>query len=80
MLTGDSHLGVFQEAECTSYTGQKILPELTSSGLSHSKGQKWGWIAQPFFEIMCKKGTITSDVFIDLNYGLLQIERADDSN
>ena len=36
LISGDIHLGQLYEAQCTQFTGMNTLPEVTSSGLSHT--------------------------------------------
>lgn len=36
LLSGDVHIGQVYKAQCTGFTGQNLLPEVTSSGLSHT--------------------------------------------
>ena len=79
LLTGDAHLGIVWEAECSSFTGQRVLPEITSSGLSHSMHDSWPF-SKNIFNKLSIKDSIASDLFIDLNYGYLEIKRANDSS
>lgn len=36
LITGDVHFGQMYENKCRSFTGQKRLVEVTSSGMSHT--------------------------------------------
>ena len=62
--------------ECTSYTGQRVLPEFTSSGLSHTLPD---FFPQPelMFSMLTPPESIASPLFIEKNYGTFDIPIAE---
>ena len=71
-LSGDVHHGQLYEAQCQSFTGQNILPEVTSSGLSHTQADFFP-TPEGNMRFFRHADTIASDIFMDYNYGMLEI-------
>ena len=73
LLSGDVHLGQFYEAECASFTGQAILPEVTSSGLSHKLDDNFPG-ARYIMHMIAREDAVASPIYMGLNYGHIKID------
>ena len=71
-ISGDVHSAQTFANECTSYTGQKILPEFTSSGLSHTLHEMLPTL-DLVFNILTPPESVTSQLFIANNYGSFDV-------
>lgn len=72
LLSGDIHLGQIYEAECSGFTGQTVLPEVTSSGLSHVQSDL---LPHPVhtFRTLTLQDQEASPIFMAKNYGLIAV-------
>ena len=73
LLTGDVHIGQFYQAECPSFTGQTVLPEVTSSGLSHTIDDALPG-AHKVIKMISREDAITSPIYLGHNYGHIKID------
>ena len=76
LLSGDVHLGQLYKAQCTSFTGQNLLPEVTSSGLSHTQADFFP-APRGNFPFLSDKEAVDSEIFMEYNYGVLDIQKAE---
>ena len=73
LLSGDVHLGEVYKAQCPGLSGQNVLPELTSSGLSHVSSDFFPY-PEKIMRFMADHETIDSEeTVMELNYGVLEI-------
>ena len=75
LLSGDVHLGQIYKAQCPQFTGQSLLPEITSSGLSHTQADFFPHPAGNMRMFSTPETTeLASEIFLGYNYGNLLIK------
>ena len=72
LISGDVHHANLHEAQC-NFTGQKILPEFTSSGLSHTLKDFFPAPEEMFRFMDLPEARSKGEMFMDYNYGALEI-------
>ena len=65
-------MGQIYKAQCPGLTGQNVLPEITSSGLSHTQADQLIHPEQNL-GLLSLSDSFDSPVYMGLNYGNLQI-------
>ena len=76
-LSGDVHLGHLYESECASFTGQRVLPEITSSGLSHTLDVTVPYAGQ-LFNLLSREDAQVSEIYYSMNYGNVEVASSSD--
>lgn len=76
LLSGDVHFAQFYDVKCSSLTGYDLF-EVTTSGLTHHVNQFFK-VGYEMLHFATPEFWRASDVFINYNFGLIQISRKDD--
>jgi hypothetical protein len=78
LLSGDVHFAQFYSTKCKAMTGYE-LPELTTSGLTHHVNSFFK-IADKVLPMVTPDFWTTSEMLVDFNFGLIQIQRTHDDD
>ena len=75
LISGDVHLGQLYKAQCPGLAGQNILPEITSSGLSHTQADFFP-TPKGNMRFLADKEALDSEIYMEYNYGILDVAKA----
>ncbi len=76
-LSGDVHFAQFYNTHCKSVVGGYLIPELTSSGLTHH-ANTFMKIADKVLDRCTPLFWNSSDIVMDYNFGIINIHKVND--
>jgi hypothetical protein len=77
LLSGDVHFAQFYDTNCKSVAGGYLIPELTSSGLTHH-ANTFMKVADKVADRCTPHFWNSSELVMDLNFGITKIHRVAD--